>query len=49
MRISPVTMSSASTPCRTKRTRSVTTATRWRGSRSAKTPPTSRKKTSGRL
>jgi len=49
MRTSPVTMSSASSPCSTNRTRSVATTTRWRGRRSATTPPTSRKPISGRL
>ena len=45
----PAKISAASRACRAKRTRSVTTITRWRGSRSAHTPPISRNATSGRL
>jgi hypothetical protein len=45
----PVKMSAASSACRPPRTRSVTTMTRWRGSRSAHTPPTSTKATSGNV
>ena len=43
----PVKISTASRPCRPKRMTSVVTTTRWRGSRSAHTPPMSRKPTSG--
>ena len=43
----PVKMRTASRACRPKRMRSVVTTTRWRGSRSAHTPPMSRKPTSG--
>jgi len=46
-RISPVRISTASSPCKPPRTRSVTTTTRWRGSRSAHTPPTNMNSTSG--
>ena len=46
-RRSPVKISTASRACRPKRMRSVVTTTRWRGSRSAHTPPMSRKPTSG--
>ena len=42
----PVKISVASSACSAKRTRSVTTITRWRGRRSAQTPPNSRKATS---
>ena len=40
-------ISAASTACRTPRTTSVTTITRWRGSRSAHTPPNSSSATNG--
>jgi hypothetical protein len=43
----PVKISAASTPCSPKRMRSVAIITRWRGRRSAHTPPSSRKATSG--
>jgi hypothetical protein len=43
----PVKISVASSACRPKRIRSVTIITRWRGSRSAHTPPISRNATSG--
>jgi hypothetical protein len=43
----PRKISTASSPCSTARTRSVTTITRWRSSRSAHTPPISTNSTSG--
>ena len=43
----PVAMSTASEPCSTHRTTSLTTMTCWRGSRSATTPPSSTRTTSG--
>ena len=45
--IPPVKISTASTACSANRIRSVTIITRWRGSRSAQTPPIRRKATSG--
>ena len=47
-RTAPVMMSTARVPCSTARTTSLTTITRWRGSRSATTPPSSTSSTSGR-
>ena len=47
-RTAPVTMSTASTACRTPRATSLTTITRWRGNRSASTPPSRTNSTSGR-
>ncbi len=43
----PVKISAASSACSAHRIRSVATITLWRGSRSAHTPPISRKPTSG--
>ncbi len=48
IRAEPEKISTASTACSAKRTRSVAIITRWRGRRSAHTPPSSRKLTSDR-
>ena len=47
IRTVPVAISTARTPCTRARTTSVLTITNWRGNRSAMTPPTSTKTTSG--
>jgi hypothetical protein len=43
----PVKISAASSACSAKRARSLAIITRWRGSRSATTPPSRTKPTSG--